>query len=86
MQGNKNRLTTIPTQKAPMGDVIFWTMDLRRALRENGTSITNHFPYQNTSFRLANHTNTPSAQAIIFTTFTLEAEDKTFHNPTHIKR
>jgi hypothetical protein len=74
VQGNKKRLTTIPTQKAHIGDVIFWTIVLRRALRENGTSITNHFPYQNTSFRLANQTNIPSVQAIIFTIFTLERE------------
>ena len=86
VQGNKNKLTTIPIQNAPIGDVISWMIVFRRALRENGTSITNHFPYRNTSFRLANQTNIPRDQAIIFTTFVLVVEAKIFHNQIHNKK
>ena len=63
-----------------------WINALSFVLREKGTSMTNHFPYRNTSFKLANQTNIPSDPAIIFTTLVLAVEAKIFHSPIHSKK
>ena len=45
-QGNKNRLTNIPTANAHQGDDTLSIISAIFGLREKGTSITNNFPYQ----------------------------------------
>jgi hypothetical protein len=56
VQGSKNKLTANQTTKAQVGETALSISFFKFGLRENGTSITNPFPYRKKSFRFANHT------------------------------
>jgi hypothetical protein len=55
-------------------------------LREKGTSITNPFPYQKKSLRLANQTSIQSVQNINLIIQTLLAVASAENNQTHISK
>jgi hypothetical protein len=76
----------IPIKNAPIGDVILCTNALRRVLHQKGTSITNHLPYQKTSFKFANHTKIPRDPAMNFIRFVFVVDEKFFHSPNHNKK
>ncbi len=89
VQGSKNKLITIHTKNAHVGDATFCVIFFMFGLQALGTSIMNHFPYQKKSFMLASQTSIPSTQTVIFTLSTLVASasiQSNLYTHTHIKK
>ncbi len=76
----------IPTTNAHQGEETLSIMLCIFGLRENGTSMTNHFPYRKKSLRLANQTISHNIQTISLRTKVLVVVAKAENNQMPIAK
>lgn len=81
--GSKNKLTNNHTKNAHRGEDTLWIISCIFGLRENGTSITNHFPYRKKSLKFASPTRTHSipTTSLSIKVFEAVAKAENNHNP-----